>query len=190
MLKTTKFLLFFMALLLVEVSSNDYESYYEESPTLKSLNVDRSSSSATQEFWNTLYQWSIADPPKTKYNVMDGNNVCLTCPIDRAMYYSLRGDHSSKYTPPIVSITWTANLPNNRKVFFCRNNTRINDGTVQIFGSYDANGVQQRSGGDLAYACENYKLCLLDVKYYYAGMYECNIKTFVKSVQLNPIGKY
>lgn len=180
-LKIVVFCAFACTWLLSECGSSELE----RAQILSQLNESQImlTKNAASEFWDTFYQWSLADIPKTSYNIMEGNNVCFTCPIDYATFNELRSKHSDT-----ASVTWTANFPNGRKIFFCQNNKKVSSSPIQLLESFEANG-NYKSSALLEFGCENFRLCLINVKYIYANSYECSIKEFIKSVKLNPISK-
>ena len=162
------------------------------------------STDPNQEFWETLHQNSMFNTRKT-YNVPNNEKVCFTCPIDREIFKSLydaaAGSTHAVYggqkvvpAPPRVSIAWATELPENRLIFFCRNNTKITTSPIHLSSDYDMNGgggAGDKSLGDsqLDYTCENNRLCLLNAKNSYPHMYKCYVKSHVLNVKLNVIGK-
>jgi hypothetical protein len=154
-----------------------------------------------QEFWESLHQNSMFNTRKT-YNVPNNEKVCFTCPIDREIFKNLydaaAGSTHAVYggqkvvpAPPRVSIAWATELPENRLIFFCRNNTKITTSPIHLSSDYDINGGGDKSLGDsqLDYTCENNRLCLLNAKNNYPHMYKCYVKSHVLNVKLNVIGK-
>ena len=162
----------------------------------KALYSSDEKEAANKEFWDRLYHNAFSNT-KTKYDVLNGDRVCLTCPIDRAMYNNLYHEvagaynTSSNQVPPRVSITWTSQLPNDHTIFYCRNNMRVNQ--MPAVQNYDTDGYSEqqrgRGSGEVDFTCENNQLCLRNVRYHYPDSYQCLIRSYVQSVKLNVIGK-
>ena len=167
-----------------------------------------------QDFWDTLHQASMFTKKKP-YNILHNEKVCFTCPIDRETFASLYQEAAKSVpggeaglqnmqqtnmpAPPRVSISWATQLPENRIIFFCRNNTRIATTPIHLSSDYDphtsGNSADEsaRSGGgmvesQLEYSCENNRLCLSNVKNNYPHAYQCYVKSYVLNVKLNVIG--
>ena len=151
----------------------------ETRPTL----IDESN----KEFWENFYQNSLLST-KTKYNVINGEKVCFTCPIDRStftnLYQEAKQDLPADTVPAKISIAWSTQFSENRMIFFCRNNTKIKTGPI-----YLNNEGQNSDASQLDYSCENSRLCVHNVKLSYPDSYQCLVKSYVLNVKLNVIGK-
>lgn len=179
----------------------------------ESNRVDKiSTANVATEFWEQIYQNSMLNT-KSRYSVLNDERVCFTCPIDRTTFTSLYHealDQSSSQTlgsmqslPPLT-ITWAAQLNENRVIFFCRNNSRLTSSPVYLSGDVMgaagggaaaaaaaslAHHQQQQHGAQLDYSCESNRLCLSSVKSFYPKSYQCFVKSYILNVKLDVIGK-
>lgn len=162
-----------------------------------------SSSNMAAEFWEQIYQNSMLNT-KSRYNVLNDERVCFTCPIDRATFTSLYHealDQSSSQaigtmqSLPPLTITWAAPLNENRVLFFCRNNSRLTSSPVYLSSDVivdppvGGGGNGRQHGAQLEYSCESNRLCLNAVKSFYPKSYQCFVKSYVLNVKLDVIGK-
>ena len=152
-----------------------------------------------KEFWESMYQNSILNT-KRRYNVLNGDRICFTCPIDRNTFTQLYNDArkssklNSNQAPPPITIVWAAELSQKRLIFFCRNNTKISQRPIYLTNEIAASdgqssSIDHSSAAELDYSCEHNRLCLNDVKNSYPDTYQCSIKSFVSNVKMNVIGK-
>lgn len=151
-----------------------------------------------KEFWESMYQNSILNT-KRRYNVLNGDRICFTCPIDRNTFTQLYNDArkssklNSNQAPPPITIVWAAELSQKRLIFFCRNNTKISQRPIyltnEIANDGHSSSIDHSSAAELEYSCEHNRLCLNDVKNSYPDTYQCSIKSFVSNVKMNVIGK-
>ena len=152
-----------------------------------------------KEFWESMYQNSILNT-KRRYNVLNGDRICFTCPIDRNTFTQLYTDArkssklNSNQAPPPITIVWAAELSQKRLIFFCRNNTKISQRPIYLTNEIAASdghvsSIDHSSAAELEYSCEHNRLCLNDVKNSYPDTYQCSIKSFVSNVKMNVIGK-
>jgi hypothetical protein len=152
-----------------------------------------------KEFWESMYQNSILNT-KRRYNVLNGDRICFTCPIDRNTFTQLYNDArkssklNSNQAPPPITIVWAAELTQKRLIFFCRNNTKISQRPIYLTNEISSEGhsspLDHSSAAELEYSCEHNRLCLNDVKNSYPDTYQCSIKSFVSNVKMNVIGKH
>lgn len=160
----------------------------------KCLSHDQSySAESDKEFWENLYQNSLLNT-RNKFNALNGEKVCFTCPIDRSTFSRLYQESSSPVSsqesqlPRRVIISWIAQLNGNRVIPFCSNNTRKVANPLQL----SSNGLNSDEVGvstQIEFSCENNRLCLHNVKNSYPSNYQCLVKSYVLDVKLNVIGK-
>ncbi len=139
-----------------------------------------------REFWESIFQNSILNT-KRRYNVLQDDRVCFTCPIDSNTFSLLykEAHKSKKDNPqhlPSISISWSTEVNPERLIFFCRNNTKIS--TIPIYLNSQLIGKNPKQD-ELKYSCEHNRLCLEDVKKNYPETYQCSIKAYVASVKMN-----
>jgi hypothetical protein len=184
-------------------ANSDFSLNLKENPiyidTIDTISHQNKFDSINKKFWDQLYQNSMLNT-KTKYNAMSGDKVCFSCPIDRNTFTSLYHDavdQISNGTPPRITISWAAQLNENRVIFFCRNNTRLASNPVLLSRtivsqeiSEKGNIINEDDGSELDYSCENNNLCLINVRRSYPQTYQCFIKSYVLNVKLNVIGNY
>lgn len=187
--------LFLMLMIqIVLIKSNEFiESELLSSPSQETKNI--SIQESNKRFWDTIYQNSKFNT-KSAYNMMSGDNVCFTCPINADTYKSLyenaqrASNLDDTEIPPRVTIAWRSQMPDNRVIFFCRNNTRVVSSPVYLSSENEfEQNLGADSGGQLEYSCEDNKLCLANLKYNYPKKYQCMVKSYVLDVNLNVIGK-
>ena len=152
-------------------------------------------SQMNKDFWETMYQNSMLSK-KTRYDILNGGNVCFSCPIDRSTFTSLYEEArvqaaghnlSNGQAPPKITIAWASEqVHQTRIMFFCRNNTKAQKSPIYLNGEYSTGG----GGGELEYVCEDNRLCLLNVKNNYPQKYQCFVKSYVLDVKLNVVGKF
>jgi hypothetical protein len=174
-----------------------YMPYYEDVDGNKEENDPNSVSNSynkvfmqtNKEFWDQMYQNSMINK-KTKYDIINGGNICLTCPIDRNTFNSLYNEarvqaniSSSSQAPPKLNIGWTSSMSSDRVTFFCRNNSKVVKHPIYL------NKNELSTNNELEYICEENKLCLINVKSSYPHKYQCLVKSHVLDVQLNVVGK-
>ncbi|CAF0842396.1 unnamed protein product [Brachionus calyciflorus] len=171
------------------VTYTSCQSYFQDDQ----VSVTKSSTELNKEFWETLYQNSLLNT-RNKYNVLNDEKVCFTCPVDRSTFTSLYHEAIDAMTqqnqqhqaPPRVTISWIAQLNENRVIHFCSNNTRKVNNPLQL----SSNGMNSNEVGmstQLEFSCENNRLCLHNVKNAYPKNYQCLIKSYVLDVKLDVI---
>lgn len=147
-----------------------------------------------KDFWENLYQNSLLNT-RNKFNVLNGEKVCFTCPVDRNTFSNLYQESASPLSnqehqlPPKVTISWIAQLNGNRVIPFCSNNTRKVPNPLQL----SSNGLNSDEAGistQIEFSCENNRLCLHNVKNSYPNNYQCLIKSYALDVKLDVIGKW
>lgn len=160
--------------------------------------IDSNANNVAAEFWEQIYQNSMLNT-KSRYNVLNDERVCFTCPIDRATFTSLYHealDQSSSQalgtmqSLPPLTITWAAQLNENRVLFFCRNNSRLIAPSISLSGDIASSQNDRQHGAQLEYSCESNRLCLNSVKSSYPKSYQCFVKSYVLNVKLDVIGKF
>lgn len=186
-------ILYFKILLLLVFNSSALTSYYDET---NPLDASKSSSDLNKEFWEIMYQNSMLNT-RTKYNVLNDEKVCFTCPIDRNIFTSLYHDaldsgaanaQQQHQAPPRVTISWATQLNENRIIFFCKNNTRR--ATNPLYISSDESSIENgMSSTQMEFSCENNRLCLHNVRNSYPKNYQCYVKSYVLNVRMDVIGK-
>jgi hypothetical protein len=193
--------LIFLSLVLVNeliLADLPYMPYYQETddnnkeendPSSLSNSYNKVFTQTNKEFWDQMYQNSMINK-KTKYDIINGGNICLTCPIDRNIFNSLYNEArvqanitSSSQAPPKLNIGWTSSMASDRVTFFCRNNSKVVKHPIYL------NKNELNSNNELEYICEENKLCLINVKSSYPHKYQCLVKSHVLDVQLNVVGK-
>ena len=142
-----------------------------------------------REFWESIFQNSILNT-KRRYNVLQDDRVCFTCPIDSNTFSLLykEAHKSQKDNPqhlPAISISWSTEVNPERLIFFCRNNTKIS--SIPIYLNSQVVGRNSKQD-ELKYSCEHNRLCLEDVKKTYPETYQCSIKAYVATVKMNVLG--
>lgn len=158
--------------------------------------VETDSRSLNKEFWEQIYQNSMLNT-RTRYSVLNDERVCFTCPIDRGIFNSLYAEAmdqtniSNLQSLPPLTITWAAQLNEQRVLFFCRNNSRLSTNPIHLSSNdlTSSGTVYTSTGTELEYSCENHRLCLTNVKNSFPKNYQCFVKSYVLNVRLDVIGK-
>ena len=138
-------------------------------------------------FWEDLGIKSTRTIQST-YNGYINQKICLTCPIDRKMYYDIYNFSNLKAMTPgeypnSIPFSWFiyGNV-NNNNIQLCNNNTKL----LSIYPlKMNKKSLETRY---LEYTCEKDQICLYNIKEYYPKDYYCSFQTFKKntlSVKLN-----
>ena len=134
--------------------------------------------SSNKEFWERLNIASYA-PTKTAYNTYVGQNICMTCPVDRTLYRALlhrgkndlqrkMGDHYNGEMPNKILINWST-FVGGKLINLCSNNTKSSKNAV--FLPYTK---RKEESTILDYTCEDDRVCLYNMKNFYPKVFSCN----------------
>ena len=140
--------------------------------------INASLDSTNKEFWERLNIASYA-PTKSVYNTYVGQNICMTCPIDRTLYRALihrgknelqrkMGDHYNGEMPNKILINWSTFI-NGKLINLCSNNTKSTKNA--IFLPYMKSREESTI---LEFTCENDRVCLNNMKNFYPKSFTCN----------------
>ena len=126
-----------------------------------------------KEFWETLHLKALVEP-QTIYNVFEGDDICISCPVDKDGYlylYDVSQDKNAKQKIP-VSYGGSLNLDPPEKQYVAWSVNARPDKTlcVDIMKSKNdlnklrpnASTVQYESY--VNHTCKNDKLCLTNVQ--------------------------
>lgn len=153
-----------------------------------------------KEFWETLHIKAVLDPQIT-YNAFEGDDVCITCPVDKNGYvilYDVSQDRQNKQLiPQSISgnlnveppskqlVSWVVKGRPDQTLCVDNNHTKLDINKLNI--KYNSSLVSFNGGSN--YTCTKDKICIQNVQMGMPDKFICVINYIPFPAQLKVRGK-